>query len=266
MAWTLSISWMVIGATLTFVLLPVVPIKRSTYWWIIPGMPMCLRFCLARLRVIHHPDFDKTRSSLFLQNHVSVLDGHAACAVIPQRFCGMMNAAHFKIPGYGWIMKLTKGIPVFPRASGRTAEVTAICTERVNSGISILAFPEGHRTVDGKVRKFRRGVFFIARDAGIPVVPIAVRGIHDLNHKPQQLIINPFKTITIFVGPQFETKGLSDDEVGQLSERVRRLIADWAERGELPDRVANTPTGISMWPLPSNYHSGAGGARNAHPK
>ena len=70
---------------------------------------------------------------------------------------------------------------LYPRTAGRTAELTAAAQDRVKRGLSILVFPEGHRTRDMKVGPFKRGVFFMARDANIPVVPLAVHGIHQVN-------------------------------------------------------------------------------------
>ena len=195
-------------------------------------MGLCARLTLSRIRVIHAPGFDPHRRSVFAQNHVSMLDGHVACLAISHEFCGVMNAWHFHIPGYGWIMRTTLGIPVFPHKDGRTAEVTAAARNRVERGLSILVFPEGHRTRDGQVKEFKRGMFFMARDAEIPMVPIAVRGIREVNGKGSYLF-RP-GTITIYVGEQVETKGLSDDEVRVLAVRMREQIAHFVETGEVP--------------------------------
>ena len=48
---------------------------------------------------------------------------------------------------------------------------------------SILAFPEAHRTMDGRVQRFRRGLFLIARDVGLPVVPVAITGWYETARK-----------------------------------------------------------------------------------
>jgi 1-acyl-sn-glycerol-3-phosphate acyltransferase len=137
-------------------------------------------------------------------------------------------------------MKMASGIPVFPRSSGRTAEITEAAIDRVqNKRISILVFPEGHRTRDGQVQDFKRGVFFMARDAGIPIVPFAIRGFHEVNRAGNWLF-HPFKPVEIYLGKQIETVGLSDDEVKELAAQTQKIIADFVERGELPERVTKS--------------------------
>ncbi|MCA9520344.1 MAG: 1-acyl-sn-glycerol-3-phosphate acyltransferase [Myxococcales bacterium] len=251
-AWGSSVSWMVFNGATTMMALPILDTRRSQYFWMQPGMALCVRLTGAKLNVIHHPDFDPARRSVFCQNHVSVIDAHIACATIPHHFCGIMNHWHFNVPGYGWIMKLANGIPVFPKKSGRTAEMTDAARDRVRRGISILAFPEAHRTLDGKIREFKRGVFFMARDAGIPVVPLAVRGIYELNHKGTNLF-NRGTEVDVFIGPQFETKGLSDDELDRVIAEVRQMMIDWVEDGRLPNDCPHERHEVPAWPLPSHY-------------
>jgi 1-acyl-sn-glycerol-3-phosphate acyltransferase len=135
------------------------------------------RLAYPRFRVVYAAGFDPTRPSVFCQNHVNFMDAHVACRVIPGPFCGLMLASHFKIPAYGWIMRITSGIPVPSGRGGRTTALMAAARDRIARGLSILVFPEAHRTLDGHVQPFKHGVFYMARDAGAPVVPIAVHGL-----------------------------------------------------------------------------------------
>ncbi|MFT5431198.1 MAG: 1-acyl-sn-glycerol-3-phosphate acyltransferase [Myxococcota bacterium] len=195
-------------------------------------MGIALRATFCKLKVVVHPDFDKERASIFCMNHVSVMDGHVASFSIPQPFTGLMLAWHFKIPAYGWIMKFTRGIPVYSKKSGRFAEVAAAARNRMEMGLGILTFPEGHRTTNGKTKPFRKGMFFLARDAGMPIVPLAAHGLADFNHKPQRTFSRV--PITIFIGPQADTEGISDDEVSALTERTFRYVEYCVENGEFP--------------------------------
>jgi 1-acyl-sn-glycerol-3-phosphate acyltransferase len=158
-----------------------------------------------------------------------MLDGPLAAAVIPQPFCGLMNHWHFRIPGYGWLMQLGKSIPVYPRNAGRTAEITEAARERAAEGISILTFPEGHRTLDGNVRPYRRGAFFMARDAAIPVVPMVVRGLYEVNRKGTWMFEPGL--VQVYLGTHVETAGLDDDAVSDLAERFTRFADTWVRAG-----------------------------------
>lgn len=181
----------------------------------------------SKLDITYDEVFDREVPSVFCFNHVNVLDAHTACATIPQPFVGLMLAWHFKLPGYGWMMRATHGIPVHPRAAGRTDELTAEAKQRAAAGLSILVFPEGHRTLDGNVRPYRRGMFFMARAAGLPIVPVAVRGMYAINRKGSALF-RPGRA-SVYVGPQISVEGLSDDEITKLVTAVQAAVADYVE-------------------------------------
>ncbi|MFT7518520.1 MAG: 1-acyl-sn-glycerol-3-phosphate acyltransferase [Kiritimatiellia bacterium] len=177
--------------------------------------------------VSYDPAFDRTVPSVFCFNHTNFLDAHTACRTIPQPFVGLMLAWHFKIPGYGWMMRATHGIPVHPASAGRTDELTVQVRDRVDHGLSILAFPEGHRTMDGKVRKYKRGMFFMARSAGIPVIPVAVRGMYAVNRKGSKLFIPG--PVSVYVGPQIDPSTLDDDGITQLADAMHSAVSAYVE-------------------------------------
>ena len=202
-----------------------------------PVMAFCLRLTLSKIRVIRHPDFDPQRRSMYVQNHVNVMDAHAACNALSHAFCGIMNAWQFKIPFYGPIMRHAGGIPVRSGGANRFEEIAEAARQRVAQGLSILVYPEAHRTRDGKVKEFKKGVFLMARDAGLPIVPLATRGMYEMNRKGTWLF-KPSK-ISIYVGAPIETVGLSNDELREVMERTHKIISDFAERGILPDQTAH---------------------------
>ncbi len=231
--WMVSFAWMGFLAILTILLLPIVPYKQSHGWVAAPGFVMCVWMSLSRLKITYDPHFNRKRISVFCQNHVNLLDAHVASAAIPHTFCGLMNAWQFHIPFYGWLMRLSKGIPVDRKSSIPVlVQITEAAKNRIIEGFSILTFPESHRTRDGKVQKFRRGVFLMARDAGYPVVPIAVRGSFEVNQKGS-FLFRPGK-IEVYVGAQLETKGLSDQEIGKLAGKTQKIISDFVENRTLP--------------------------------
>lgn len=229
--WTVSFAWMGAVTAVWATSAIFVPTRRTHNYIGGPGMATVLRFTLSDVEVLYHPDFDPERRSVFCQNHVNLLDAHIACKSIPHAFCGLMNAWQFKIPFYGWIMSLAKGIPV-PTGKSRFRAIAEAAKDRAGQGYSILAFPEAHRTLDGRVQEFKRGVFMMARGAALPVVPLAVRGMRDLMQKGS-LLLKPAK-IQVLVGPQIETAGLDDDQLQEVIARTQKIVTDFVERGEVP--------------------------------
>ncbi|MFT7580152.1 MAG: 1-acyl-sn-glycerol-3-phosphate acyltransferase, partial [Myxococcota bacterium] len=171
-------------------------------------------------------NFDRKQTSVFCQNHVNLLDAFTACASIPQPFVGLMLAWHFKVPGYGWMMRATNGIPVHS-GERRTQLLCEAARDRASKGLSILSFPEAHRTLDGKMRPFKRGVFFMARDAELPIVPLAVRGMFEVNRKGSG-VIRPGK-VDVYVGPQLATAHLDDQGITDLAARIGTAMSRYVD-------------------------------------
>ncbi len=244
--WAVGFSWMLFAATVTLILLAVgFPYQKVHVWFTAPTFAFTVRLATIRVRVHRHPDFDPEERSVFCQNHVNLFDGHVASAAIPHAFSGLMNAWQFKIPIYGWLMRMSKGIPVRKERRDKTIEdISREARQRKEIGMSVLTFPEGHRTRTGRPGPFKRGVFLMARNAGMSVVPIAVRGMYEANNKNTGWFFNPFKTVDVFVGPQFSTAGLDNEQIGELADRLRTWIDDCLQLGDFPPMraVEDKPT------------------------
>lgn len=235
--WTAAFGVMGVGAFITLPLLIVgFPYQKVHGWVTAPLFSATLPIATIRLRVHYHPDFDPEARSVFGQNHINLLDGMLAAKVIPHAFSGLMNAWQFKIPIYGWLMSLSKGIPVDKTKRETLIEdISAAAKQRKEIGMSVLTFPEGHRTMTGDVGQFRTGVFRMAVNAGMPVVPIAVRGLYKVNNKNMGWFFRAFQTVDVFVGPQFDTGPYVDESVSKLANRVRAYLVSCIEHGEFPE-------------------------------
>lgn len=227
--------------TIAIISMPIVlfvPFQKFQHKYLHDKCAWPLYAMFSSLKVSYDEGYERERVSVYLQNHVSMLDANISIGSIPVPLCGLENAAHLKIPGYGWLLRISNAIPV-RKGSRRFSAIVEAFRERASRGISVLAFPEGHRTLDGKVRPFKSGVFRAARDAGLPIVPIASRGAYRLMPKGTP-VIRPAK-IEVYVAPQIDTEGLSDAELPLLIERVHTIIEAWVERGEKLGHLAHEP-------------------------
>jgi 1-acyl-sn-glycerol-3-phosphate acyltransferase len=136
---------------------------------------------------------------------------------------GIELESHFDYPFYGWFMKARGTIPVPKDRQGALDALRRAVREEVDKGHSILGFPEGHRTLTGRVGPFYDGIFRIAIELGVPVVPVAVTGLYDVLHKGS-LLIRPGNVITVFVERPILTEGLTEDDIGALRDQVREVI------------------------------------------
>lgn len=232
-AWPLALGVMGVSLSTGFAASLVVPFEKFQTLLPQPVMGSVSMVTLSKRHITYHPRFQRGRVSMFMMNHTSVLDASVACWAIKDPFCGIQHAHHFDVPIYGWLMKRANGIGVEKGVSGQSAKIAEQVEDRVRRGISILGFPEGRRTQNGRILPFRKGLFLMARDNGVPVVPLCVRGLWQILRRGEW-VVRPGK-LEVFVGPQVETKGLSDEQVALLAERFQRFTADYVERGIIGD-------------------------------
>lgn len=180
-----------------------------------------------RLKHVVHPDVDPNRVYMFVQNHVNLLDHCTVYNATPHFKQGVELASHFEIPVYGWFMRQRGTIPVYRDASLRDQHrgLAESIREEVHRGHSILVFPEGTRTRDGRVGAFRSGLFRIAHALELPIVPVAVTGMFEVLRKGEPYI-HPGKRVTVYVERPVETKGRRKGDLPQLIAEVQRTISD----------------------------------------
>lgn len=232
-AWPLGVALMSTSLGLGFGLSLVMPFEKLQKQIPQPFISAVPRLSLGKCTLTYHEDFDPKRCSLFVMNHTSILDAHVACWAVPHAFCGIQHAHHFKVPVYGWLMKRANGIGVTKGAPGQAEAIAAQVHDRARRGISILGFPEGRRTQNGRILPYRKGLFIMARDGGIPVAPLCVRGLWAVLRRGEW-VLRP-APLDVFVGPQVETAGLSDEQIEVMAERFQRFTADYVERGIIGD-------------------------------
>jgi len=130
----------------------------------------------ARLVVVGGEQVDTQRAQLFVANHQSWID-------IPALFCALPLPLHFlakrelgAVPFLGWYIRAMGMVFVERDAPRRASASVARAAELLASGRSVLSFPEGTRSRDGRLGRFKSGAFGAALAAGVPVVPVALVG------------------------------------------------------------------------------------------
>jgi len=174
------------------------------------------------------PGFDEKRTSFFMVNHVNLLDPFMLYCAIPQLVRGWELESHFRIPIYGWLMKRFGNVPVpdvrSPKDLKRLWRMTQAA---IDSGVSLIIFPEAKRTRDGHLNEFEDGGFRLAQQLGVPIVPVSLVGsFHHL--RTEDWILRP-TTISVYLHDTIETKGMKKEDVPALKERVKRIIEEPVE-------------------------------------
>ncbi len=121
---------------------------------------------------------------IFMCNHVSNLDPPVVMPEIPGRFAVLLKKELMKIPILGTAMRLAMFVPV-ERGSRRDAAQASVAAAALalKSGLHILVYPEGTRSLDGRLSSFKKGPFFLAQQTGAPIVPVAISGTQHMMPK-----------------------------------------------------------------------------------
>ena len=120
-------------------------------------------------------------SYVFVSNHLSYMDTPVVLANIPVQFRFLAKRGLFKIPFLGWHLTRAGHIQV-PRGDARAAVKTLTLAAAMirDRHISLLFFPEGGRSRTGQLGSFKEGAAFVAIRAGVPVVPVGLKGTRDV--------------------------------------------------------------------------------------
>ena len=164
-------------------------------------------------------------SFVFVSNHLSYMDTPVVLANIPVQFRFLAKRGLFQIPFLGWHLGRAGHIQV-PRGDARAAVKTMTTAAQVvkDRGISLLVFPEGGRSHDGTLGPFKDGAAYIAIRAGVPLVPISLKGTRE---------VLPFGSghvrpghVTVRVGDPIPTATASLRDRTQLTQELRdRIVA-----------------------------------------
>lgn len=166
---------------------------------------------------------DPRRPYVFAANHLSSVDIFALFVALPVNIRFIAKKQLGRIPLFGWAMAAGRFIFIDrknPVAARRSIDRAAA---RIRAGSSVAIFPEGTRSRDGLLGPFKKGGFHLAQQAGVPVVPIAIRGAGQVM-PPGSVLVRP-GPVFITVGLPIETKDLKElADRNALVERVRSEI------------------------------------------
>jgi 1-acyl-sn-glycerol-3-phosphate acyltransferase len=118
---------------------------------------------------------------IFMSNHQSNFDILALLAAMPRQIHWIAKKELFEIPVFGPSMRRGGYIPL-DRGDGRKAlQSMDDAAATIHQGKSVVLFPEGTRSPDGKLLPFKRGGFILARKAAVPVIPVTINGSGRIN-------------------------------------------------------------------------------------
>ncbi|MBI3544655.1 MAG: 1-acyl-sn-glycerol-3-phosphate acyltransferase [Deltaproteobacteria bacterium] len=194
------------------------PLAMARRCWA-PGLLWGAR---ARLDVRGLENVDFSKPHVFVANHLSTIDIPVLFRALPANVHFIIKRELLWVPfvgAYAWAM----GMIFVDRADNSKAIANLKrMAHLIRGGRSVIAFPEGTRSRDGAVLPFKRGAFIAAIEAGVPIVPVAIRG------SGQVLPRKGFRVrpglIHVVVGKPFPTSHLSAAERAALPQAAREAL------------------------------------------
>ena len=168
---------------------------------------------------------DRKTPYVFMCNHLSFLDAPLLVTVIgrPVRF--IVKRFVFRIPVLGLGIRFAGYVPLDKEGVGEGRRRIARAVELIKTrGYSFLIYPEGTRSWEGTLLPFRRGGFFLALEAGTPIVPVSVHGTYELMPRGARRVRKGQVRI-VFHEPVPVAGRYTRETMPALMERVRAAIA-----------------------------------------
>jgi 1-acyl-sn-glycerol-3-phosphate acyltransferase len=173
-----------------------------------------------RVHVTGLERLDPSRSYVLASNHQSIYDIPILFASLPLQLRIVAKESLGRIPFLGWHLQRTGHLLVNRRNPG--ADIVTKMTRLVGERHSLIVFPEGTRSVDGAVARFKKGSFLVAVDARLPVVPVSVSGSGRVMRKGRMLVRPGEVRLTIHA--PLPTTGVARDQVIDFAEHVREIV------------------------------------------
>ena len=167
---------------------------------------------------------DRSRSYVFASNHQSIYDIPILFASLPFQLRILAKESLGRIPFMGWHLQRTGHVLVDRSNPG--AGVVRKMKRLVDEGHSLIVFPEGTRSTDGSVGRFKGGSFIIALQSGLPVVPISVIGSRHVMFRGE-VMVRPGR-VRVIVHEPIETRSVPREAVREFASSVREVVASSA--------------------------------------
>ena len=147
------------------------------------------------------------RPAVFVFNHQSQLDVFVICHLLRRDFTGVAKQELTKDPIFGPVFRFAGVAFVDRKGGGNPRDALAPAVAKLNDGISVVIAPEGTRSLTPTLGEFKTGAFHLAREAGVPVVPIVIRNAGELMWR-DSLTVKP-GTVQVTVLPPDRRLGLA---------------------------------------------------------
>jgi 1-acyl-sn-glycerol-3-phosphate acyltransferase len=225
--WFVGIIYFVLFLCFAFIVSLIFPAPKYDPW-----LKILLRFFFIvlwiRVEVEGVEKVEPGKTYLYMANHVSLFDIPLLGGFVPGFVRGVEARRQHQWLFYGWVMGRLGNIPIDRENIHQSIKTIRQTISIIKDGMSVIILPEGHRTLDGKLRQFKKLPFYLAKEVDCDIVPIGLSGLYSLKRKGSW-IIHP-NTIKIKFGDPIPIGEIQSLPVIDLRDKVKSKIQDLIER------------------------------------
>jgi 1-acyl-sn-glycerol-3-phosphate acyltransferase len=199
---------------------------RFAHWCARTWSRLILGTTGVRVQVTGLDRLEPGRTYVFVSNHQSIYDIPVLFWSLPYQLRIIAKASLGTVPFLGWHLRRT-GHMLVDRSRPDRARIFGWANRLTTNGLSLIVFPEGTRSRDGRVSRFKGGSFYLAIEAGLPVVPLSIVGSRHVMPKGR-LAVHP-GAVRLVVHDPIDTQQIAGSDPRTFGERVRQVLAPDAE-------------------------------------
>jgi 1-acyl-sn-glycerol-3-phosphate acyltransferase len=188
----------------------------SLYTWANPAWPV---------RISGREKIRRDEAYVMVANHQSLLDILVLFRLFVH-YKWVSKIENFRIPLIGWNMRLNRYIQLRRGDRSSVVKMLALCRETLAAGNSVMIFPEGTRSPDGRLRSFKSGAFVLAKATGRPILPIVVDGTASALPK-RGFVLQGRHRIHITILDEIPPESFAAESPEELASRVQALIGGY---------------------------------------
>jgi 1-acyl-sn-glycerol-3-phosphate acyltransferase len=193
--------------------------RRRFLLWITRGWARIILFCAGVRVTVEGREHVPAGAAVFAANHTSALDIALVFGCLPVDFRIIHKKSLYWVPVLGQYLFFSGHVGVDRKNPFKAKQSLKRAARRIHDGMSVVVFPEGTRSKDGRVQPFKRGSFVLAQEAGVAVVPVSLIGVKALTRRG--LVHAEPGPVTIRIHPPVATSGRSAEAV---ADEVRNTI------------------------------------------
>lgn len=183
---------------------------------------LILKTCGVKVDIDGLDNIDDNRTYVFASNHQSLFDIPILFTHLPVSFRILFKQSLLGLPWLGWHLWMGGHIPVDRSNPVKARRSLERATEHLREKGSIVVFPEGTRSHDGSIGRFKQGSFVLAIRGGVPVVPVTISESCKIMERGK-VTVHP-RTVTVHLAPPVDLAEFDESSVAKLSKKVRDII------------------------------------------